>query len=593
VRRIAWLLLLAGPSLSAVDLQIEAGRERLRPYENAIVRLRSTAPPPEIASFRVAESNGGRLSKPFRHPEGGIATLYTAPGRAGRFTIEAQYQASKLSVEVEVTPSAPSHRPAESISFGVESTARDFYRELAARYAPLVCQETWFEPKADFLARFDYDGDWRGDNNWDNLMHGSSQAYVYYTAMETATHHFLLYNFFHPRSYSDNCLAGGCHENSSGGLILTIRKDGSKYGRIEVMETLADNKIYSYTSDTRIREGVRRVSGDLRLWRDSHPIVFIGAGTHGVFGAGDPAHSRFSVERMEFTASTGTTYRYGGVAARPLHSSDREVSYELLSILEHWWPRATARENSEDRTFDEYARYVPLGSRPGIIAEEIAVVFFGRKFGANKAKPFWGWHDVATTNRRLLATGQWGLDPAYAVSLNLKFPAGMPFSLDYLYNPYLEGAGRRGAITALPRSKSNQADGDGQNGAATTNTTRGPGERHMLSPPAERPKYNLRSREGQLEFRGRVDGSLFLHIRGDQIEVEYLSGRPMDEIRYRFSQPLPGVEMDEVKLEDIEGRGSVRLLEWPNTGNQYTAKVRIQDEKGGAAPYRFKLVWKR
>ncbi len=44
----------------------------------------------------------------------------------------------------------------------------------------------------------------------------------------------------------------------------------------------------------------------------------------------------------------------------------------------------------------------------------------------------------------------------------------------------------------------------------------------------------------------------------DQIEVEYLSGRPMDEIRYRFSQPLPGVEMEEVRLDNVDGRGSVR-----------------------------------
>ena len=61
------------------------------------------------------------------------------------------------------------------------------------------------------------------------------------------------------------------------------------------------------------------------------------------------------------------------------------------------------------------------------------------------------------------------------------------------------------------------------------------GERHVLSPPADKPTYNLKSKHGQLEFRGRVDGTLYLYVRGDQIDVEYLSGRPMDEIRYRFS----------------------------------------------------------
>ena len=67
----------------------------------------------------------------------------------------------------------------------------------------------------------------------------------------------------------------------------------------------------------------------------------------------------------------------------------------------------------------------------------------------------------------------------------------------------------------------------------------------------------------------------------------------MDELRYRFSQPLPAGEMEEVKLENVDGRGAVRLLEWPNQGNQYTAKVRILDDKSGASVYRFKLVWRR
>jgi len=51
--------------------------------------------------------------------------------------------------------------------------------------------------------------------------------------------------------------------------------------------------------------------------------------------------------------------------------------------------------------------------------------------------------------------------------------------------------------------------------------------------------------------------------------------------------------MEEVKLDDVDGRGSVRLVEWPNPGNQYTAKIRIQDDKSGASNYRFKLNWKR
>src|SRR5713226_3440840 len=307
------------PLFAGIDLRVEPGRERVRPHDSAAILVRFTGADrpaggslPEGVSMRIASKEGGWLSKPFRYPsDDGSRTgavLYTAPGRPGRYAIEARYKAVHLQVEMAVTPSAPVRRPGDSVSFGPESAARDFYRDLAEHYAPLICQETWFEPKADFLTRFDFDGDWRGDNNWDNLDMGSSQAYVYYAAMETSTHYFLVYDFFYPRRYSDDCAGGACHENDSTGLVLTIRKDGSKYGRVQLMETLARNGVVSYATDSRLRDGAHRVAGDIRFWRDSHPVVFVEAGSHGVFAASDP-HSRYSTERAEFLGGTGVTYR--------------------------------------------------------------------------------------------------------------------------------------------------------------------------------------------------------------------------------------------------------------------------------------------
>ena len=51
------------------------------------------------------------------------------------------------------------------------------------------------------------------------------------------------------------------------------------------------------------------------------------------------------------------------------------------------------------------------------------------------AKPFWGWHDNDTLKQKLLAKGQWGLDPAYAITRNLTLPG--PVSMRYVFNPYL------------------------------------------------------------------------------------------------------------------------------------------------------------
>jgi hypothetical protein len=154
-------------------------------------------------------------------------------------------------VQFEVDAAAPARRPEETKSFEPEQPGQDPYRRIAEHYSPFVAQETWFQPKADFLTRFDFDGDWRGDNNWDNLDAGSSQGYVHYAAVETATHVFLHYNFFHARDYSDNCVAGSCHENDNEGIILTVQKDGSEFGRLQVMETLA-NAVCEYGSYVRV-----------------------------------------------------------------------------------------------------------------------------------------------------------------------------------------------------------------------------------------------------------------------------------------------------------------------------------------------------
>ena len=56
---------------------------------------------------------------------------------------------------------------------------------------------------------------------------------------------------------------------------------------------------------------------------------------------------------------------------------------------------------------------VPIAA--GALYPLIGFTFYGRKEASNKAKPFWGWHDNRTLKAKVLAEGQWALDPAYAV----------------------------------------------------------------------------------------------------------------------------------------------------------------------------------
>ena len=457
-------------------LKPDADDPRVRPFETIVLQVRAYGEATKLGSegkdrvrlqrggakVSVLTPDGGWLSKPFKFQGrdgeafyqdaatkfaaifGAInkdfllqdAHLYTAPEQPGKYEIEAELEGKKGRVTIEVTASAPSRRKDETTQFGPPERPRDPYRLLAEYWAPFVAQETWFQPKADVPARFDFDNDWMGDNNWDNMETGSSQAYVYYAAMETASHWFLIYNIFHPRDYSDKCVVGTCHENDNEGLILTVRKDGSEFGKLEVMETLAHNNVYSLAADARIRKGAHNIDGSVEFQSNSHPVIFIESGGHGIYGSTIAQHAKYDLKTDKFTTGTGITFVYKGVAERPRHANDRLIGYELLPIYDHWWKKS-ADENWKDRTFDEYYVYAPFGGRPAGNGRKMGGTFYGRKESSNKAKPFWGWHDTATRKKNLVNTGQWALDPAYSLTRNVTFPPGAEPSLDYTFNPYL------------------------------------------------------------------------------------------------------------------------------------------------------------
>jgi hypothetical protein len=619
----------------AVDellLRSDAEEARVRPLETTVIQLQAFGVVEDLdgegrrvrlqaggADFKLDAPNTGWLSKPFRYQgeeeipfyeseTAGLASiilgrasnefvlqdsvLYTAPDKPGTYSITATRDGKTANISVHVDPQAPSNKQEETTAFGSEELPKDIYRRLAEHYAPLVAQETWFQPKADFITRFDYDGDWQGDNNWDSLDQGTSQAYVYYTTMETETHCFLIYNFFHPRDYSDKCIAGTCHENDNEGLILTIRKDGSEYGYLQVMETLAHNNVYSYRRDKGVRGNVHNIDGELELYEGSHPVVFIESGGHGVYGSTD-SHSRFSLKEDHFSTGTGVTYTFKGTAERPPNPNARMVGYELLTIYHHWWLRSQKDDRAKAETFDAYYSYRPRGGRPMAAFDQIAGSFLGRRFGSNKAKPFWGWHDQRTGGKNVLATGQWGLDPAYSVSRNLRMPP--PHSLTYIRNRYLK-VGKTSSNSASKERKESGQQSERRNSGREP----APEARSSSLPPLQgdplpglvRSSVRTSAKEGSFFFYGEIDDEAVLRIRGSEVTAETIRGRPV----ITKGAILTGVLSTSHSTSSVDvkkglGRGSVELLERPTRENGYTVVIRIRDDKGGSDQYRIHLTW--
>lgn len=101
------------------------------------------------------------------------------------------------------------------------------------------------------------------------------------------------------------------------------------------------------------------------------------------------------------------------------------------------------------------------------------------------------------------------------------------------------------------------------------------------------------SRTGQLEFRGRVDDTVDLYVRGDRINVLVQSGQLLKVERFRFTQPLPAVTLSSIGVTKKDGRGTVELIQRPDSTNDFTAIIRISDPQGGGDRYHFVLSWAR
>ena len=96
--------------------------------------------------------------------------------------------------------------------------------------------------------------------------------------------------------------------------------------------------------------------------------------------------------------------------------------------------------------------------------------------------------------------------------------------------------------------------------------------------------------QGSFYWRGDVDGTVDLHIRHRSVRVVVKAGRSLQCARYRFDGALPKRDGG-VQITKMEGRGSIELIQQPDSANNYTAVVRVADRGSSREEYRFTLVW--
>jgi len=286
------------------------------------------------------------------------------------------------------------------------------HQDLAQHYAPVIHQGVASDQ--DFITAVDFDGDWIGNNNWENQPNGDLSAYVYYSVVETESHWFLFYSLFHPRDYTgDPCEdTGGCHENDMESVQVIVAKDGTGLGHLQAVQTLAHRNIYLYAIDPSVGQNALKVSGSVDL-EGSHPVVYVETFGHGIY-----AHRQILVPYR-------VTYRVGEQAEVPDGLKDEDVSYQLVPIYDTLW--AHRDEIGPGRAFDE-----PFDYR----GHTLPAAIDGDDYGEDRASTPWGYdQDTGET----LLPGDWFLDPARALAYHARFEG--EFSTTYVHNPYLDDLG--------------------------------------------------------------------------------------------------------------------------------------------------------
>lgn len=282
--------------------------------------------------------------------------------------------------------------------------------DLAYRWAPIHYQDTdSSDYDADYLTGIDFDGDWDALNNWehqdDNLA--NLKAKMYFSVVETSTHWFIVYSFFHPRDWSD-IIFDSTHENDMEGVMMSVRKDGTTYGRLEAMVTVFHVDFYSFTpSGSPLTSGQESIDGSV-ITRSydgyAHPTTFQEAKGHGAKAWNGGS----------FPGGDGVIYYPSRTTAEvPSSGTDTFVSYQLVDTF------ATGglwAHRNDSLTFASWGTFRGDNGTT-----------------QNAANTAWGWDDHddgSTLPRGMLAT-----DPAKLVSIY--FANLGTFSRTYTRNGYV------------------------------------------------------------------------------------------------------------------------------------------------------------
>lgn len=331
-------------------------------------------------------------------------------------------------------------------------------REIAARFAPIFYQALGDDPRSDYITNFDFDGDWNGNNNWENTDEKkfSLRAYIYYSVCETKTHYFIHYAAFHPRDYKGGerkglilseiiregtkrgkdhdptgwlAEAGVAHENDMEGVLIVIAKNGNglDHAGVVFVETLHHNDFSPYLAGESAPKGFGLFKADAQ-----RVLFYVEPKGHGI--------EAYSGDEKQTGKKEFLIYKFAAKAGDPDEAIDSAVGYELIPLQTLWQKAKVGKEskNPSYGTSHDYAQVslslVQANGRTVVKKIKVGVrgtAFAGDTGGLNMARPPWAWFDK---NRRNDPPGLWFFDPARVIKRDFKLDES--FSTGYVRRPF-------------------------------------------------------------------------------------------------------------------------------------------------------------
>lgn len=300
----------------------------------------------------------------------------------------------------------------------------EFETQLSLSWAPVHYQNV--DPngdqslggRADYLTAVDFDGDWESSNNWENLAYYRAKAVVYYSVVESETHWFIIYAFYHPRDWIKAFELEAAHENDMEGVLLTVERPQAEgqdlFGAAKSLITVAHLDFFSYVpADSGWTHGPKHLfflpgeDIDGRLTTETfegrpHPVTCQEARGHGC-----KADNQYPTKKPAVRYQPSLTE-----SEEPSHNDDRTVPYKLVSIFE---PGGLWDRKDDELLFASHG------------------VFLGDTHGQDKAHAPWRWDDRNDGSQ--LQGGELATDPIKLI--RIYFSNLGNFSDTYTSNRYI------------------------------------------------------------------------------------------------------------------------------------------------------------